>query len=243
MAPTLTDLLAAILAFGLAGFVQSITGFGSALVAIPVLAIAMGPADAVVAMTAVSLVLSGWSAVRERAHVDVPVTARLILAGMIGMPLGLALLAQVGDAVLIALMAATVLTALVVVLLRLRLPSGRVSRSVTGVLSGVLLTSTGMNGPPLVLGVLAERPEPRRFRGTLQAVLAAQDLVAVLGFVVIGLDVRGLLPYVAIGVLASRGGWWAGDRVFTRIPAKRFDRVVAVALAASAAMLLVGHLG
>lgn len=203
----------------------------------------MGPADAVVAMTLVSLVLSGWSAVRERAHVDGRVASRLVVAGMLGMPLGLLLLAYAGDRVLQVLMAFTVLGALALVLARVKVPPGRVSGSVAGMLSGVLLTSTGMNGPPLVLGVLAVRPEPRRFRGTLQAVLAAQDLVAALGFVVIGLDVPALLPYVAVGVLASRGGWWAGDRVFARIPSKRFDRVVAVALAASAGMLLLGHLG
>ncbi|HEX2893709.1 MAG TPA: sulfite exporter TauE/SafE family protein [Marmoricola sp.] len=226
------------MAFGLAGFVQSITGFGSALVAIPILAIVMGPAHAVVAMTVVSLVLSGWSAVRERAHVDLPVASRLVVAGMLGLPLGLLLLRYAGDGVLQVLMAVTVLGALALVLSRVRLPPGRVAGAGAGVLSGALLTSTGMNGPPLVLGVLAGRPEPRAFRGTLQAVLAVQDLVAVVGFVVIGLDVGSLLAYIAVGVLASRGGWWAGDRVFARIPAKRFDRVVALALAASAVMLL-----
>jgi len=194
-------------------------------------------------MTLVSLVLSGSSAVRERAHVDVAVASRLVAAGVLGMPLGLLLLRYAGDRILQVLMAVTVLGALILVLARVRVPPSRLTGSVSGVLSGVLLTSTGMNGPPLVLGVFAVRPEPRRFRGTLQAVLAAQDLAAVLGFVVIGLGVGALLPCVAVGVLASRGGWWAGDLVFVRIPVRAFDRVVAVALGASAAILLLGHLG
>jgi uncharacterized membrane protein YfcA len=212
-------------------------------VAVPLLALVIGPADAVVLVTVVSLVLTGSGAVRDRHEVDGPLATRMVLAGMLGMPLGLLLLARAGDRVLGMLMAVTVLGALVLVLARVRVPAGTATTSVTGVLSGVLLTATGMNGPPLVLGVFAQRPEPRRFRGTLQAVLCAQDIAAVAGFAVVGVGLLALLPYAALGVVSSRAGWWVGDRVFARIPAKRFDRVVAVALAASAVMLLVGHLG
>lgn len=211
--------------------------------AVPLLALVIGPADAVVLVTVVSLVLTGSGAVRDRQEVDGPLATRMVLAGMLGMPLGLLLLARAGDRVLGMLMAVTVLGALVLVLARVRVPAGTATTSVTGVLSGVLLTATGMNGPPLVLGVFAQRPEPRRFRGTLQAVLCAQDIAAVAGFAVVGVGLLALLPYAVLGVVSSRAGWWVGDRVFARIPAKRFDRVVAVALAASAVMLLVGHLG
>ena len=51
-------ILAVAAVFGLAAAVQSVTGFGFALVAVPLLALVLGPAPAVVATTLVSLLVS-----------------------------------------------------------------------------------------------------------------------------------------------------------------------------------------
>ena len=45
--------------FGLAAMVQAVTGFGFALLVVPLLAVAVSPVPAVVATTALSLVVSG----------------------------------------------------------------------------------------------------------------------------------------------------------------------------------------
>lgn len=235
--------MVSLVAFWLAGFVQSVTGFGAALVAVPLLALVLGPGDAVVTITLVSLVLTGWASVRERGHVDVPAARQLTLAGLVGMPFGLALLAWASDLVLEALMAVTVLAALVLVSAKVRAPAGAATGRITGLLSGVLLTSTGMNGPPLVLGLLARQPDPRRFRGTLQVVLCVQDAAAAVGFLVIGHLHAAALAGAALGLLACPLGWLVGDLLFDRIPAGAFHRVVAAGLAASALLLLVSHVG
>jgi len=212
------------------------------LAAVPILAPVLGPGDAVVAVTLVSAVLSGGAALRERQYVDVAMSRRMALAGLVGMPAGLVLLARASESLLQGLMAVTVLAALVLVAARVRVPSGAATARVTGVLSGVLLTSTGMNGPPLVLGLFAQRPEPRSFRGTLQAVLCAQDLAAIVGFVVLGLVHGQALGAAAIGLACCPMGWLLGDLVFDRIRAEVFHRVLTVGLAASALMLVVGQL-
>jgi len=212
------------------------------LVAVPILTPVLGPGDAIVSVTLVSAVLSGAAAVRERRYVDVALSRRMALAGLVGMPIGLVLLARASDSLLQGLMAVTVLAALLLVAARLRVPAGVVTARVTGVLSGLLLTSTGMNGPPLVLGLFAQRPDPRSFRGTLQAVLCAQDLVAIVGFVVLGLVHGHALGAAVIGLGSCPVGWLLGDLVFDRIRAEVFHRVLTVGLAASALMLVVGRL-
>jgi uncharacterized membrane protein YfcA len=211
-------------------------------VAVPILAPVLGPGDAVVAVTLVSVVLSGGAALRERQHVDVVLTRRMTLAGLVGMPVGLVLLSRASDGLLQGLMAVTVLAALVLVAARVRVPPGAATARATGVLSGVLLTSTGMNGPPLVLGLFAQRPDPRGFRGTLQAVLCAQDLAAIVGFAVLGLVDGPALGAAAIGLASCPVGWLLGDLVFDRLRAEAFHRVLTVGLAASALMLVVGQL-
>ena len=225
-------------AFVLAGFLQSVSGFGAALVAVPLLALALGPVPAVVAVTTASLVLSGWAARRERAHVDVPLARTLVLSGLVGLPLGLVLLRVLPPAGLQLLMAVVVLAALVLVLRRSRLPGGGAATSAAGLVSGALLTSTGMNGPPLVLAVAGREVSPRRFRATLQTVLCVQDAAAVLGFLVVGAVSAPALVAALVGTLAAPLGWRLGDRVFHRVPPAGFHRVVAAALLASALLLL-----
>lgn len=226
----------------LAGFVQSVSGFGAALVAVPVLASVLDASEAVVTVTMVSLVLSGGAAVRERRHVDVAMARRMTLAGLIGMPAGSALLVLASEGTLRAVMAATVVIALLLVAAKVRVPPGRGTARATGVLSGGLLTSTGMNGPPLVLGLFAQRLEPRQFRGTLQAILCAQDAVAITVFLALGQVSDRASVAAVVGVAACPVGWMLGSSVFDRLTAQAFHRVLVLGLAASALSLVVGQL-
>ena len=77
-----------------AAFAQSVSGFGSALVAIPLLSVLAGPRTAVVTITALSVAMTTLATVRERRHVERRVAATLALTGLLGMPVGL----QIGRA-------------------------------------------------------------------------------------------------------------------------------------------------
>ncbi len=225
--------------FCLASAAQAVTGFGSALVAVPLLTLAFGPVVAVLASTIVGLVLTAHASVQERAHVDRGVATRLVLTGLLGLPLGYLVLTLV-PARSLKLVIAAVLGVLVVVLAsRLRLPSGLGSQRIAGVASGVLLTSTGMNGPPLVVLLQAMGQAPRRFRATLQVTFFAQDLAAVVLFVATGLLSPAAWGLAAVGVLGVPLGWWLGDRLFGVLSAAQFRRVVLGGLAVLAVTSLV----
>ena len=96
-----------------------------------------------------------------------------------------------------------------------------------------MLTSTGMNGPPLVITLQAMKLRPDSFRATLQAVFCSQDVAAVAGFVAVGQLLhragrdRGRPARTA-------SGWLLGDRVFTGIDAGMFRRIVLGMLVLSA---------
>jgi uncharacterized protein len=76
----------------LAAFAQSVSGFGSALVAVPLLSVLAGPRTAVVTITVVSIAMTALATVRERRHVQWRVAGTLAITGLIGMPVGLVLL-------------------------------------------------------------------------------------------------------------------------------------------------------
>lgn len=227
---------AGLVAFLLAALAQAVTGFGSALVAVPVLAVVVRPVDAVVAATLASLVLTAGTWWREREHADAQRIRLFTLTGVVGMPIGLLLLGVLSEATLTTVIGGTVLLMTLLLACGVRLPTSRSAQGGAGLLSGALLTSTGMNGPPLVLAL--HDVEPRRFRGTLQGTFCLQDAVAVLGFAVLGHLGRDALVLAAAGLVALPVGWVAGDLLFHRIPAERFRWLVLGGLTASAVAAL-----
>ena len=235
----MTDLLlVAVVAAGvfmLAAIAQAVTGFGSALVAVPLLTLVVHPVSAVVAATAVSLVLTTGAAWRERDHLDAASVRTLTVAGIVGMPLGLVLLAVADESSLQGWIAASMLVMVVLVAAGVRI--GSRGLPVAGLVSGALLTSTGMNGPPLVMALMDR--EPRRYRTTLQAVFAVQDVVAVAAFAVLGYVDGPVVLVSAAGVVGIPLGWRLGDAVFHRIPASRLRPLVVGGLVLTATSMLV----
>ncbi len=224
--------------FTLASAAQAATGFGGALVAVPVFALLVDVPTAVVAATALGFLMTTGAGVTERAHVDRPTAARLVVTSVLGMPLGLLLLTRLDERLLDALVALTVIAALPLVLRTRGLVRRRSLDVAAGGLSGLLLTSTGMSGPPLVVLLQGSGYAPRRLRATLLVVFAGQDLVALLGFALVGrLDVQvGALGLG--GALAIPLGWWAGDRLLRWMTPRQFRRGVIAVLVVSALTLL-----
>jgi uncharacterized membrane protein YfcA len=218
----------------LAAFAQSVSGFGSALVAVPLLSVLAGPRTAVVAITVLSIAMTALATVRERRHVQWRVAGTLAAAGLVGMPVGLVLLTALDARALTLVIAALVLVVTVMLARGWSVRPGPWARRSAGVLSGAMLTSTGMNGPPLVITLQALKLRADAFRATLQAVFCAQDVAAVAGFVAVGQLNRTALVAVAAGLPGLPLGWLLGDRVFTRINQDVFRRVVLGMLVVSA---------
>jgi uncharacterized membrane protein YfcA len=228
----------ALLVFTLAAAAQAVTGFGLALVAVPLMAVFLDPVAAVVATTMVGVVLTGLASYREREHVERPVAARLTGAALLGMPLGLLTLTRLDERSLKMVIAVGLLLLVGLLLVKVRLPAGATTQYGAGVVSGMLLTSTGMNGPPVVLSVQALGLPPRRFRGTLQVVFCMQDLVAVGAFIALGFVDPVIAAAVGAGAVGVPVGWWAGDHLFAGLSPERFRTVVLSTLALTALVSL-----
>lgn len=229
----------AVVIFLLAAAAQAVTGFGLAMVAVPLLAVVVDPISAVVAATLVSTLLTFVAASREAVHVDRNTARTLSWTGLVGMPVGLLALTVLEPDQLILLVAAVLLALTGALSLKLRVPFTKPALWTAGVVSGALLTSTGMNGPPLVVALDGARMPPRRFRATLQFVFCLQDVFAVLAFVLIG-KMSTLALTLAIGGLAGVPvGWWIGNRAFHAIPEQTFRQVVLAGLVCTALIAVV----
>lgn len=235
----MTELMVAALGISIiAAFAQATTGFGYSLVSIPLLAVASDPVTAVVAATIVSGTLSAVVATRERDEVNVPLATGFTIAGIVGMPFGLLVLATLSERFLTVTIGVVLLIAVVLTARNFRLPATRWFRLSAGVLSGVLLTSTGMSGPPAVLALDTLNLDVRRFRATLQAIFCVQGVVAIAAFIVLGRVDRATLLVVVASLIGLPPGWTIGQRVFGRLSARQFHHGVLVMLALTAVVAI-----
>jgi uncharacterized membrane protein YfcA len=102
-----------------------------------------------------------------------------------------------------------------------RVPHG--SAIAVGLLVGVLTTTTGTNGPPLVLWLERRRLAPADARRTISAVFLALNVLGAVALAAVGHGVSGTRP-VLLGVLlvGAVTGYAAGAAVFRRMDPRRF---------------------
>ena len=134
-----------------ASFVRGLTGFGMAILLVPVLALALPPVSAVVMGNALSLLIGLTELprlVRDSERSAWHISALVVLAT----PVGLVALAATGADVARLIIALIALSAFVAILLPRRSAAmpGRLVTGAVGVLSGLMTGYAGMPGPPVV---------------------------------------------------------------------------------------------
>ena len=245
--PSLLAVVAFCAVVGVGGFVQAVTGFGFALLVMPVTAALIGPEAAIGLVTAVGIVLPATMAWDLRRHIDGAAVGRVVLAAAAGAPIGLVVLARLPAASIKVLIAVSVVISVLVLWRNPRIPrlggrSGARLELGAGLVSGALATSTGTNGPPVVLALQAQGYRPDPFRATLCATFAAINGAVLAWFVISRQLDWAVMPMGLWCLPLLLGGWWIGTRVGGRIPAHRFRLVVLSLLLVSAVASVVAAL-
>lgn len=226
-----------VLAALLGGLVRGFTGFGTAMVFLPVAAPFLGPFGAILALTFMDLfgplpnLRRAWGSV-ERGDLG-----RLVLGCALALPVGLWLLTRTEPEVFRYAVSLVTLVMLAVLMLGLRW-RGRVRRSmVTGIgaAAGLLGGVAGLPGPAVILFYMS-RPLPVPvIRATILLFLFVFDILIILGMAGFG---RVTLAGAGLGLLLAVpnvAGNWLGGWLF-RPAYERYYRGAAYALIAVAAL-------
>jgi uncharacterized protein len=223
----------------LAATTQAVTGFGFALVAMPLFVILLDVRDAVVLTALLALVNAILMAVRGRADVPWSTVGPLLAGAVAGMPFGLAVLLLVpADALRAGVGVVTlVMVAALVRGLRFGTRSTRSELAVGGA-AGVLTTSTAVNGPPVVLYLQGREHAPDEFRAALAVFFTASGAISSTIFAASGVMTPHAVALWAIAVPFVFIGNGAGRRLAGLLKAEVFRRVVLVLLVASACSAL-----
>jgi uncharacterized membrane protein YfcA len=220
-----------------AAVVTTLAGFGFSLMAVPLLASLAGPRDAVALASVLSFVSSAALLARLHRRVVWPVAGRQLGGAVVAMPLGLLVLLRVDERILLGAIALAVGLAALALQRGLQLERGGVGADLgAGLLSGLLNTSVGTSGPPLVFVNQARGLEPDAFRATLSAVFTGSALVAGAMFAVAGRYTGPVLAAAGLCLPAVAIGWMVGLRLHPFVDATRMRALVLVLLVASAAV-------
>lgn len=221
-------LLTAFVVF-LASFFATVSGFGFALVATPLLSLFMDAKEAVVLVLLAGFVLRIITMIRNSTAFEWD-TVLLVTAGsLIGIiPGSVALkvirIEQLEIFLGVILLAATFLMGRKI---SFTVRSRTLGRLAAGVLSGFFGSATSVSGPPLVLYFLNENMEKDMMRANMIWCFGLNGTL-----MLIGSYLAGTLQYVAMEpsnlLYSSAGlllGWWLGEKLFYKLNQHLFRRI------------------
>jgi uncharacterized membrane protein YfcA len=219
-----------------AAFVRGLAGFGMAILLVPVLGLAIPPAEAVVAGNWLGIFI-GLVGLRQILSASEKSAFVICALAMAATPLGVWLLAQTDPAMARLLIALVALGAFVMVLLPKRDEGHQPSRletGATGIACGVLTGFAGMPGVPVVPFYLRRHLAPVVARASMMTIFLATSLAGVGSAVALRVAtwrelVLGLVLFPAVLL-----GNWLGHRAFGRISDTAWRSFVGLVLGASA---------
>ncbi len=226
-----------ILAAFLGGLVRGFSGFGTALVFLPVAASSLGPFAALIALTCMDILGPLPNLRRAWGTVNRGDLVRLLAGCALALPFGLWLLTLVAPEVFRYAVSLVTLLMLAVLMSGLRY-QGEVRRAmVTGIgaAAGFLGGVAGIPGPPVILFYMS-RPLPVEvIRATITLFLLGFDLL-ILGYLgAMGRLSPGLVGFGLLLAIPNLAGNWLGGWLF-RPAFERLYRAAAYVVIAGAAL-------
>lgn len=229
------DFAAACLVVVLASAAQAVTGFGFALVLVPLLALVYDPRLVVVVSISLGLVCKLPLLLASWRRVQLLRIAPLALAAVVGTFFGTQLLLRVDPDVLRLALGCVVVLLASPMLLDFRRPVVRERLASLGVgfASGVLGGATSMGGPPVVLLGVNQGWAKESFRANLLAFFVVSNTSSLVNLAGAGALTRPALTLDLLLVPATAAGILAGSWLFGRIDADRFRRLVVLLVIAT----------
>ena len=228
----------------LAAFAQGVTGFGSALVAMPLLSLALGVREAAALVILLSLAINLALLVPARRALPWRLAAPLFVGTLLGAPAGVLFLAGADPRLARALLGVSLIAASVALLRTraLRLGPGAGPALAAGAIAGVVGGAYTVNGPLVTLYAASQGWEKRETHAVLQLYFLASNVWIAALHSAAGITDRRVLLAAASALPALALGSLAGWAVHRRIDEARYRRFLLLMLLAAGGALIAAAL-
>jgi len=234
-------LWAGITAF-VAGLMRGFAGFGSAILMAPIFAVLLGPVHMVPMVAAIELPMSVMLFLGSRRDVEWKFVAPLSAIAMAAMPVGIWLLVSLDASAITKAVSVIVLLFVAVLITGWRYQGPRPLALTLGIggISGAMMATTSVGGPPVLLYMLAAAMPAATIRANIVAyylltgfVLVTMVMLASPTALAAVIDALVLLPII----LASS---WIGSRLAGKAADQTYRWIAYIFLAAAGLIGLIG---
>jgi len=211
----------------LAAFTQSLSGFGLALVSMALLPPVIGIRVATPLVALVAIAIEIVLLIRYREALEIRSIWRVVLAALIGTPLGVLFLSRVNEGFALMVLGIVITGYALYALIGFKLP--RLEHSLwaylAGMLGGVLGGAYNTSGPPVIVYADCRRWSPAAFKSNLQGYFVVSSLAVVVSHALSGNFSPEIwrmfwwsLPFIAVGLLAGLSlDRWLNPVLFRRV--------------------------
>ena len=225
----------------LSGLMLGYTGWGGALVSMPLLVFFFGPIEALAILNIGVLVLTAHLFPSAARKTDWPIMAPMLIATVICAPIGSWFLFFLDPELIRRIIGLIIISSSVLILLgwRYRGPQGFAPAAATGAIAGLINGFIGLGGPPMVIYLMAIDKSAEVQRA---CILVGMAVVSVVIFIT--LAIAGVFTFeTAVRGFATTPLQWAGGIMgawlFAQAPAgifKKFSLLALVCLGVSMAI-------
>lgn len=227
----------------LAGFTQGVSGFGAALVAMPLLTLFMDVQTAVPLFIMHGVVITGYLSFQLRRHIDWHKTKPLLLGSLPGIVLGVYALKRFDSSILQSLMGALIFVYAVYSLAFKPHPK-KISplwAYAAGFFTGAISSAFSAGGPPTVIYVTLSGWKKDVIKVTLSVFFFITGVLTVTGHALSGLTTISTVKLFLGSVIFTMTGVWLGALCYGKIQRETYIKIMLWMLVGMGALMMVGR--
>lgn len=219
---------------------RGVTGFGSGLIAIPLLALFMPLTFAVPYISVLDVSASLVHTWRHREHTLWGELLPVLPFTLLGVVLALYLLKNIDTALLVHALGVFILLFALYSLIapEIKQHCSRKWASLAGSIGGVISTLFGTGGPLYVIYFQLRGLPKSVFRSTIATAFLIDGSVRLSGYALAGFYSREILLWIAASIPVMAIGLYIGGHIHTNISQRQFQRAIGVLLIISGGALL-----
>ena len=212
----------------IAALLQSLSGFGFALIVMPVLTVVLGLHTAAPTVALIALLLYMINVLRFRRSIDRRELLRLGLASALGVPIGVWLLSSVDENLFKRVMGASLIAYAVYSIARPAVAwrPGRFWVYPAGFLAGCLAGAYNVPGPPVIVYGSLRRWPRDEFRAVLQSLFLVSGSLVVTSHLLAHHVTREVVIYCIYALPALLLGVLMASRIDSRVDRRVFRLIV-----------------
>jgi len=204
--------------------IQSITGFGFAIVGTPLLLLFMEPRQVISLMTICGLLLNLMVIIKTRGRSDPKVIWPLFAASLFGIVPGVYILKVIDPSIL--KLCIGILILLVAFFMAsnyvMTIKNEKLATILVGIVSGFMGGSTSLGGPPVALFLMNQQQDKEAFRANLVRFFCYGNIATLIIMYYMDTLDTGIFSHLIYAIPGVLVGVWLGEKSFAKVSPKFF---------------------